>query len=50
MTKIASMTPPIPRGTVIGRRVGVQPTDEAGPFFQSEACGEFLERVKESFS
>jgi hypothetical protein len=27
MTKIASMTPPIPR--VIGKRVGVQPTDEA---------------------
>jgi hypothetical protein len=33
MTKIASMTPPIPRGTVIRKRVGVQPIDEAA-FFQ----------------
>jgi hypothetical protein len=39
MTKIASMTPPIPRGTVIGRRVGVQPTDEAEHFWKCEACG-----------
>jgi len=27
MTKIASMTPPIPRGTVIRKRVGVQPSN-----------------------
>ena len=39
MTKIASMTPPIPRGTVIGKRVGVQPTDEAEHFWKCEACG-----------
>jgi hypothetical protein len=42
MTKIASMTPPIPRGTVIGRRVGVQPIDEAEHFFKCEACGGWL--------
>jgi hypothetical protein len=39
MTKIASMTPPIPRGTVIRKRVGVQPIDEAEHFFKCEACG-----------
>jgi hypothetical protein len=26
------MTPPIPRGTVIGKRVGVRPIDEAEHF------------------
>ena len=39
VTKIASMTPPIPRGTVSGKRVGVQPIDEAEHFFKCEACG-----------
>ncbi len=39
VTKIASMTQPIPRGTVIGKRVGVQPIDEAEHFFRCEACG-----------
>jgi hypothetical protein len=34
MTRIATMTPPIPRGTVIGRRVGVQPTDDAEHFWK----------------
>jgi hypothetical protein len=29
MTKIARMTPPVPRGTIIGKRVGAQPVDEA---------------------
>jgi hypothetical protein len=29
MTKIGRITPTIPRSTVIGRRVGVQPADEA---------------------
>jgi hypothetical protein len=38
MTKIASMTG-IPRGTVIGRRIGGQPTDEAEHFFKFEMCG-----------
>jgi hypothetical protein len=32
MTKITSMTPPIPRGTIVGRRVGLQPIDEAEHF------------------
>jgi hypothetical protein len=32
VTKIVSMTQPIPRGTVIGKRVGVQPIDEAEHF------------------
>jgi hypothetical protein len=32
------MTPPIPRGTFIGKRVGVQPIDEAEHFFRCEAC------------
>ena len=30
MTKIASMTPPVPRGNIIGERVGAQPVDELG--------------------
>ena len=29
----------IPRRTVIGKRDGVQPTDEAEHFFKCEACG-----------
>jgi hypothetical protein len=33
------MVTEIPRGTVIGRCVGVQPTDEANHFFKCEACG-----------
>ena len=28
MTKIASMTPTVPRGKIIGERVGAQPVDE----------------------
>jgi hypothetical protein len=43
MTKIASMTPPIPRGTVIRKRVGVQPIDEAEHFFKCEACGGWID-------
>jgi hypothetical protein len=35
MTKIASMTG-IARGTVIGKRDGVQPTDEAEHFFDAK--------------
>jgi hypothetical protein len=42
MTKIASMTG-IARGTVIGKRVGVQPTDEAEHFFKFEMCGGWLD-------
>jgi hypothetical protein len=33
------MVTEIPRGTVIGKRVGVQPTDEAEHFFKFEMCG-----------
>ena len=43
MTKIASMTPPIPRGTVIRKRVDVQPIDEAEHFFKCEACGGWID-------
>jgi hypothetical protein len=39
MTKIARMTPPVPRGTIIGKRVGAQPVDEAEHFHKCEACG-----------
>ena len=39
MSKIARMTPPIPRGIIIGRRVGAQPVDEAEHFHKCEACG-----------
>jgi hypothetical protein len=42
MTKIARMTPTIPRGKIIGRRVSVQPTDEAEHFFKCEACGGWI--------
>jgi hypothetical protein len=34
MTKIANMTPPVPRGKIIGKRVGAQPVDEADHFSQ----------------
>jgi len=43
MTKIASMTLPIPRGTVIRKRVGVQPIAEAEDFFKCEACGGWID-------
>jgi hypothetical protein len=43
MAKIASVTQLIPRGTIIGRRVGVQPTDEAEHFFRCELCGGFFD-------
>jgi hypothetical protein len=42
MTKIASMTG-ITRGTVIGKRDGVQPTDEAEHFFKFEMCGGWID-------
>jgi hypothetical protein len=43
MTKIASMTPPVPRGKIIGKRVGEQPTDEADHFFKCEMCGGYFD-------
>ena len=42
MTKIASMTG-IARGTVIGKRDGVQPTDEAEHVFKFEMCGDWFD-------
>jgi hypothetical protein len=39
MTKIARMTPIIPRGTVIGKRTGGPPLSEAEHFHKCEACG-----------
>ena len=42
MTKIASMTG-IARGTVIGKRIGVQPTDEAEHVFKFEMCGDWFD-------
>jgi hypothetical protein len=42
MTKIASMTG-IARGTVIGKRDGVQPSDEAEHVFKFEMCGDWFD-------
>jgi hypothetical protein len=42
MTKIASMTG-IARGTVIGKRIGMQPTDEAEHVFNFEMCGDWFD-------
>jgi hypothetical protein len=39
MTKIARMTRTIPRGTVMGERVGGPPLTEAEHFWKCEACG-----------
>jgi hypothetical protein len=44
MAKIANVTQLISRGTIIGRRVGVQPTDEAQHFFRCELCGGFFDK------
>ena len=41
MTKIASMTPTVPRGKIIGERVGAQPVDELDHFHQCEAGVDF---------
>jgi len=41
MTKIARMTPTIPRGTVIGQQTGGPPLTEAEHFHKCEACGEY---------
>jgi hypothetical protein len=41
MTKIASMTPPVPRGKIIGERVGGRPVDEVDHFHQCEASVDF---------
>ena len=39
------MTPPIPRGTVIGKRAGVQPIDEAELFSRCEACSSWIDML-----
>jgi hypothetical protein len=39
MTKIARMTPTIPRGTITGKRTGGPPLSEAEHFHKCEACG-----------
>jgi hypothetical protein len=39
MTKIARMTRTIPRGTVMGERIGGPPLSEAEHFWKCEACG-----------
>jgi hypothetical protein len=41
MTKIASMTQTVPRGKIIGERVGAQPVDELDHFHQCEAGVDF---------
>jgi hypothetical protein len=41
MTKIANMTPPIPRGTIIGKQTGGPPLSEAEHFWKCDACGWF---------
>jgi len=38
MIKIASMTPPVPRGKIIGKPVGGPPLSETGHFWKCEAC------------
>ena len=43
MTKIARMTPTIPRGTVIGKRTGGLPLSEADHFHKCEACGRWFD-------
>ena len=42
MTKIASMTPPIPRGKNIGKQVSGPPLNEAEHDFKCEACGGYF--------
>jgi hypothetical protein len=37
------MVTEIPRGTVIGRRIGGQPTDEAEHFFKFEMCSDWFD-------
>jgi hypothetical protein len=39
MTKIARMTPTIPRGTIMGERTGGPPLSEAEHFHKCAACG-----------
>ena len=39
MTKIARMTPTIPRGTIMGKQTGGPALSEAEHFWKSEACG-----------
>jgi hypothetical protein len=39
VTKIASMTPPVPRGKIIGKITGGPPLTEAEHFWKCEACG-----------
>ena len=39
MTKIASMTPPVPRGKIIGKQIGGPPLSEADNLWKCEACG-----------
>jgi hypothetical protein len=43
MTKIANMTPPIPRGTIIGKQTGGPPLTEAEHFWKCEACGGYFD-------
>ena len=43
MTKIASMTPPIPRGKTIGKQTGGPPLNEAELFWRCEACGGYFD-------
>src|SRR6202035_2405902 len=46
MTKIARMTPTIPRGTIIGKRTGGPPLNEAEHFHKCEACGGWFEHAR----
>jgi hypothetical protein len=43
MTKIASMTPPVPRGKIIGKLTGGPPLSEADHFHTCETCGGWLD-------
>jgi len=46
MTKIASMTPPAPRGKIMGERVGVQPVDEVDHFHQAKPVSIFKKKLR----
>ena len=45
MTKIASMTPPVPRGKIIGKLTGGPPLSEADHFHKCETCGGWFDKL-----
>jgi hypothetical protein len=43
MTKIASLSPKIPRGTIIGTQSGGPPLSDAEHFWKCELCGGYFD-------